>query len=302
MSDWFPVGAVASQYYALYKRMPLLPYEELLCKEAMLLYRNLSELDLNDPAPVIDDLLPQQCIKASFVQLMRFQHHTRWLLMRSGACMQSSEFVSEFPRAVLCNLCNRECYLSYVICNCNTQPICLHHGTYCIYSFFILFCPLFHTCVCTCLYAHMWVLHWFADTLMPTSENEIESCNCGCSRIIFMRKDILELEAASQKFEQEDGILDEAKKQAAQMDDLLMLPNLFCYDEKNGYAPYCDVKFEASREIGELVQDHSETVDSVSWAESLKHNTVETAPSSALNLSSSRSIDENSLVHNKVRH
>lgn len=123
LGDWFSVGAVARRSYALLKRMPLIPYEELLCNEAMLLYRKMSELDLNDPAP-FEGLPTQQCVKVSFVQLMRFQHSIRWLLMKSGASLQSSEF----PGTILCSLCYRDCYLSYVNCNCNPEPICLHHG------------------------------------------------------------------------------------------------------------------------------------------------------------------------------
>ncbi|KAJ4950221.1 hypothetical protein NE237_027053 [Protea cynaroides] len=42
IGDWFPLGVVASQRYALLGRMPLLPQEELLCKEAMLLFKSSS--------------------------------------------------------------------------------------------------------------------------------------------------------------------------------------------------------------------------------------------------------------------
>jgi len=124
VGDWFPIGAVASRCYSLLKRMPLLPYEELLCKEAMLLYRKISELDLNDPAPIFEGVPTQQCIKVSFVHLIRFQHRVRWLLMKLRASMQ----FSKFSTTVLCSLCYRDCYLSYVNCNCIPQPICLHHG------------------------------------------------------------------------------------------------------------------------------------------------------------------------------
>lgn len=123
-SDWFPIGAVASQCYALLKRIPLLPYEELLCKEAMLLHRKMLDLNLNDPAPIIEDLHTQQSVKVSFVRLMRFQHRARWSLMKLGARAQFSEYYT----TTLCSLCHRDCYLSCVKCNCNMQPICLYHG------------------------------------------------------------------------------------------------------------------------------------------------------------------------------
>lgn len=251
IGDWFLVGAVACRSYALLKRIPLLPYEELLCKEAMLLQRKMSELNLNDPAPIIEDLHTQQCIKVSFVRLMRFQHRARWLLMKSRARAQ----FSNYPTTILCSLCLRDCYLSYVKCDCTTQPICLHHG------------------------------------------NEIVSCNCGASRIIFMREDILELEAVSQKFEQEYGILDEAKKQAQQVDDFLMWPNIFLCDEEDEYTQYCDVKFEASPEFIEQDQGHLRGADSVLQTEDIKYNALESAPPPTSNLSSSEAVYENHSVH-----
>lgn len=251
IGDWFPIGAVASQCYALLKRIPLLPYEELLCKEAILLHRKMSELNLNDPAPIIEDLHFQLCIKVSFVRLMRFQHRVRWSLMKLRARAQ----FSEHPTTILCSLCHRDCYLSCVECNCNTLPICLHHG------------------------------------------NEIESCNCGASRIIFMRKDILELEAVSQKFEQEFGILDEAKMQAQHVDDFLTWSKKFCCDEE-GYTEYCDIKFEASPEVTEQVQGHLPSADSVIQTEDVKYNALESATPPTSNLSSSARVDENHSAHN----
>ncbi|ONK58949.1 uncharacterized protein A4U43_C08F1390 [Asparagus officinalis] len=238
IGDWYPIGAVASQSYALLKRIPLIPYEELLCKEAMLIYRKMSELDLNDPAPKIEDLRTQQCIKISFVQLIRFQHRIRWWVMKLGANMQSSKF----PLTVLCGLCHRDCYLSYVKCNCIMQPICLHH------------------------------------------ENEIKSCICGGNRSIIMREDILELEAVSQKFELEDGILDEAKKQAQLMDNL--------FPEVDGYTPYCNVKF-CSPEVVEQAQGHLEDVDSILQTEC----TVESALPPTSNISSRLRVYESQTVH-----
>ncbi|KAG1360619.1 lysine-specific demethylase JMJ706 [Cocos nucifera] len=60
IGDWFPFGSVASQRYALLNRTPLLPYEELLCKEAMLLYKRSSNLDAT---PLVKDLPSQRCVK-----------------------------------------------------------------------------------------------------------------------------------------------------------------------------------------------------------------------------------------------
>jgi len=122
IGDWFPLGAIASQRYALLHRVPLLPHEELLCKEAMLLYATLT-LEDSDISP--EDLLSRNCVKISFVNLMRFQHCARWLLMKSRACRSVS---SHSQGTILCSLCKRDCYIAYVDCKCHEHPVCLRHG------------------------------------------------------------------------------------------------------------------------------------------------------------------------------
>ncbi|MFS7899693.1 hypothetical protein Hanom_Chr00s073666g01789901 [Helianthus anomalus] len=37
IGGWFPLGSIATRRYALLNRTPLIPHEELLCKEAMLI-------------------------------------------------------------------------------------------------------------------------------------------------------------------------------------------------------------------------------------------------------------------------
>lgn len=136
---------------------------------------------------------------------------------------------------------------------------------------------------------------------VPILGNEIERCNCGASRIIFMREDILELEAVSQKFEQEFGILDEAKKQAQQVGDFLMWSKKFCRGEEEGYTDYCDIKFEASPEVSEQVQGHLPGADFVLQTEDIKFNALESAAPPTSNLSSSARVDENHSLQNNVR-
>ncbi|KAL8150530.1 hypothetical protein V2J09_020338 [Rumex salicifolius] len=119
--DWFPIGAAASQRYALLNRVPLLPHEELLCKEAMLLYQS---LELEDPDFPLADFASQHTIKASFVQLMRFQHCTRWYLIKVGLIKAVS--ANSFS-TLLCSHCKRDCYVAYVNCSCLSHPICLRH-------------------------------------------------------------------------------------------------------------------------------------------------------------------------------
>ncbi|KAK1306637.1 Lysine-specific demethylase REF6 [Acorus calamus] len=126
IGDWFPLGAVASRRYALLNRIPLLPLEELLCKEALLLSERVSSLDLITPVVSSTDLHSQHSIKASFVNFMRFQHHVRWSLTKFSA---SARLIPDHQGTVLCSLCKRDCYVAYVKCNCFVDPICLRHDT-----------------------------------------------------------------------------------------------------------------------------------------------------------------------------
>ncbi|XP_020577636.1 lysine-specific demethylase JMJ706-like isoform X2 [Phalaenopsis equestris] len=196
--DWFPFGTVASRRYALFNRMPLLPYEELLCKEASLLHKNLTDLNRKDSDFGIEELHNQNCVKASFVNLMRFQHRARWWLMKLGA---QACYFSNFPTIMSCEICKRDCYVAYVTCNCYNSPICLHH------------------------------------------ENEIRSCQCGSSRTIFLRSDLLEFETVAKKFEQEDGIT-ELEKQLLENDCISSQLTAFFCPEEDGYWPYCEIRFE----------------------------------------------------------
>ena len=123
IGDWFSLGSIASRRYALLNRMPLLPHEELLCKEAMFLYKS-SEIEDADYSSA--DLISNRTIKASFVTLMRFQHRARWCLMESRACGA----VSSNPYGtILCSICKRDCFLAYLSCNCDhPHSVCLRHS------------------------------------------------------------------------------------------------------------------------------------------------------------------------------
>uniref|UniRef100_A0A7N0ZYD5 Lysine-specific demethylase JMJ706-like n=1 Tax=Kalanchoe fedtschenkoi TaxID=63787 RepID=A0A7N0ZYD5_KALFE len=120
-SDWFQMGELAGGRYVLLDRVSLLPYEELLCKEAMVLNLK-SEMEHLEHA--FDDKATRRLVKASFVNLMRFQHRARWLLMKSSACIGVHPNVH---RVVICTICKRDCYLAYLNCSCLSHPICLRH-------------------------------------------------------------------------------------------------------------------------------------------------------------------------------
>lgn len=132
IGDWFPLGAVASQSYGLLNRMPLLPHEELLCKEAMLIFKRFSFPKSTNLGLPSSDAVSERCIMVSFVHLMRFQHRMRWLLMKSKVC---TSFYLTSGGTELCSLCKRDCYVAYIKCSGCLQMICLHHGIN-MFSFF----------------------------------------------------------------------------------------------------------------------------------------------------------------------
>ncbi|PWA83900.1 JmjC domain-containing protein [Artemisia annua] len=121
IGDWFPLGSIATRRYALLNRTPLLPHEELLCKEAMLLSSARDHKDSNHSSA---EMASQVSIKASFVSLIRFQHRARWSLMRSRECMGVSK---HSHGTILCSICKRDCYVAYINCNCYLHPVCLRH-------------------------------------------------------------------------------------------------------------------------------------------------------------------------------
>ncbi|KAK3026690.1 hypothetical protein RJ639_041537 [Escallonia herrerae] len=121
IGDWFPLGSIASCRYALLNRMPLLPLEELLCKEGMLLCKS---LELEDQDCSSAELITHQNIKVSFVDLMRFQHRARWCLMKSRAYSGVS---ANSHGTILCSDCKRDCYVAFLNCNCYLHPLCLRH-------------------------------------------------------------------------------------------------------------------------------------------------------------------------------
>ncbi|CAN8245793.1 unnamed protein product [Cochlearia groenlandica] len=121
MGDWFPFGAIASCRYAHLNRVPVLPHEELICKEAMLLNSS-NKTDNLDLTPT--ELSGQQSIKTAFVHLIRFLHLARWSLMKSRLC---TGLVSNTYGTIVCSLCKRDCYLAFINCGCYSHPVCLRH-------------------------------------------------------------------------------------------------------------------------------------------------------------------------------
>ncbi|KAL2329160.1 hypothetical protein Fmac_022587 [Flemingia macrophylla] len=155
IGDWFPLGAASSKRYARLKVFPLISYEELLCKEAMEIYKSLKVIGSNNKA---NDLISYHATALSFMHLMQFYKET---LLRLEGSKESSIVTS----TLTCRNCHRDCYVAYMLCeHCYSDPICLYHDI------------------------------------------ESHKCSCGETYTIFKRDDMLEMEDAAKRFEQEEDI------------------------------------------------------------------------------------------------
>ncbi|KAK4362791.1 hypothetical protein RND71_018032 [Anisodus tanguticus] len=121
IGEWFPFGAAASERYALLGKVPIIPYEELLCAEAMLLSKSLAHRPY-----CTADLIDIRGVMTSFSCLLRSYHRARWFLEK----LKTSLRMCSKPRgSFTCILCKRLCYVAYIECKCYAGPICLFHGT-----------------------------------------------------------------------------------------------------------------------------------------------------------------------------
>lgn len=122
-SDWFELGAEATQRYALQGRMPIIPYEELLCKEAM----SFSKSGNNNYRAGGGSSSNTAALKISFACLLRLHHRARWYLKKSRTSLRIHPKKPQIT-TIYCVLCRRECYVAHFICKCCRDPICLFHG------------------------------------------------------------------------------------------------------------------------------------------------------------------------------
>lgn len=107
---------------------------------------------------------------------------------------------------------------------------------------------------------------------------------CGGKFVFSLRDDILEMEAASKKFEQEDMVLVEIQKQSRYNSDPYLYPfNAFAGDQDDEYFPYCEIKFEpeaAKYQSEELELSHQTKRTSSDGTENARPEHSETFPSS----------------------
>ncbi|PNY04674.1 lysine-specific demethylase 5D-like protein [Trifolium pratense] len=121
IGDWFPLGAAASKRYAYLRMLPIIPYEELLCKEAMLIYKSSKVISFKNKP---EDKASYHAIVQSFLQLMQFYKTSLSRLNSSRNLTTSSNTLG----SVTCSICYRDCYVAYLLCKqCYSNPICLFH-------------------------------------------------------------------------------------------------------------------------------------------------------------------------------
>jgi histone demethylase JARID1 len=122
IGDWFPLGAAASKRYAYLRMLPIIPYEELLCKEAMLIYKSSKVTSFKNKP---EDNASYRAIILSFLQLMQFYKTSLSQLSSSRNSTSSSNTFG----SLTCSICHRDCYVAYLLCKkCYSYPICFFHG------------------------------------------------------------------------------------------------------------------------------------------------------------------------------
>ncbi|KAH7286626.1 hypothetical protein KP509_32G015600 [Ceratopteris richardii] len=126
MADWFPFGAEACLRYESLGRFPLLPHEELLCREAMVIKNGMGHARCKNAKSK-----QEACVEMAFVTLMESLQQMKRTFDRQGAKTTMSNHIDVF-----CSLCKHKCYVAYTHCKCFSEPICFNHG------------DLFNNCSC----------------------------------------------------------------------------------------------------------------------------------------------------------
>ncbi|AES59963.1 transcription factor jumonji family protein [Medicago truncatula] len=121
IGDWFPLGAEASKRYSHLKMVPIIPYEELLCKEALLIYNSSKDSGYK----IKPEDTSYRAIALSFLHLIQFYKTS---LSRFDSSIKLSSYSNTSLGSVTCSLCNRDCYVAFLLCRkCYSDPICLFH-------------------------------------------------------------------------------------------------------------------------------------------------------------------------------
>ncbi|KAE8713321.1 putative Zinc knuckle family protein [Hibiscus syriacus] len=123
IGEWFPWGAVAGQVYAHLCKMAILPYEELLCKEAIILSESSNHRCLDHPAFV--EPSSQSSVRRSFV---RHIESLNTALRHLHDSMPRITYSSVSQGTIICQLCKRDCYLTFLECDKCFHHTCVFHA------------------------------------------------------------------------------------------------------------------------------------------------------------------------------
>ncbi|KAJ0794648.1 putative transcription factor & chromatin remodeling &Metalloenzymes JmjC family [Helianthus annuus] len=175
--DWFPFGGSANERYAFLQKKPIIPYEEILCKEAMLLSSKNPKKDYTcDP-----DADFNRFVKGRFASLI---HKYDDAISYLKSLDRSLSIFSNSKESVSYSICKRDCYVAHVNCNCRVDPICVFHGIP-TRNYFLLTRLLLN----------------FGYT-----DKELSNCTCGMHRTLSMRGDLPKMKNVAKKFEEEQPV------------------------------------------------------------------------------------------------
>ncbi|XP_076901773.1 lysine-specific demethylase JMJ13-like [Bidens hawaiensis] len=118
--DWFPFGGAANERYAFLQKKPIIPYEEILCKEAMLISIKTAKKDYTCDL----DAESNRLVKGPFASLI---HKYDGAILYLKSLDRSLNILSNLKETVSCSLCMRDCYVAHVKCDCRLDPICVFH-------------------------------------------------------------------------------------------------------------------------------------------------------------------------------
>ncbi|XWS58738.1 hypothetical protein CRYUN_Cryun08bG0060000 [Craigia yunnanensis] len=121
VGNWFPWGAVAGQEYAHLCKMVILPYEELLCKEAIILSKSSNYRSSDYPS---NESTSQTSVKSSFVHHIKSLKDALWHLNNLKA---SFRYSPNSQGTIVCQLCKRDSYLAFLECDGCFHHTCLFH-------------------------------------------------------------------------------------------------------------------------------------------------------------------------------
>ena len=79
---------------------------------------------------------------------------------------------------------------------------------------------------------------------------------CGSNFTISVRDELLDMEAVSKMFEEDEDIVNEAQQQITNGSDMTLLSKLYQLAQDDGYFPYCKIDFDPNCNLRQSVPDH----------------------------------------------